>query len=44
MSAAIWRDVKWRSTIGMGVRQAILPTARDASARLLYIPAGQGRA
>lgn len=33
-------DVKWRS-IGMGVRQAILPTARDASARLLYIPAGQ---
>jgi putative transcriptional regulator len=34
-------EVKWRS-IGMGVRQAILPTARDASARLLYIPAGQG--
>ncbi len=33
-------DVKWRP-IGMGVRQAILPTARDASARLLYIPAGQ---
>lgn len=33
-------DVKWR-TIGMGVRQAILPTSRDASARLLYIPAGQ---
>jgi putative transcriptional regulator len=33
-------EVKWRS-IGMGVRQAILPTARDASARLLYIPAGQ---
>jgi putative transcriptional regulator len=32
--------VKWRP-IGMGVRQAILPTARDASARLLYIPAGQ---
>lgn len=31
--------VKWRS-IGMGVRQAILPTARDASARLLYIPGG----
>jgi putative transcriptional regulator len=32
--------VKWRS-IGMGVKQAILPTGRDASARLLYIPAGQ---
>jgi putative transcriptional regulator len=32
--------VKWRP-IGMGVRQAILPTSRDASARLFYIPAGQ---
>ncbi len=32
--------VKWRS-IGMGVRQAILPTASDASVRLLYIPSGQ---
>ncbi|WP_022702379.1 ChrR family anti-sigma-E factor [Pseudorhodobacter ferrugineus] len=32
--------VKWRS-IGMGVRQAILPTDKGASARLLYIPAGQ---
>jgi putative transcriptional regulator len=32
--------VKWRS-IGMGVRQAILPTEKGASARLLYIPAGQ---
>lgn len=31
--------VRWRS-VGGGVRQAILPTARDASARLLYIPAG----
>ncbi|MEO9685586.1 MAG: ChrR family anti-sigma-E factor [Tateyamaria sp.] len=31
--------VKWRS-IGMGVKQAILPTTRDASARLLFIPAG----
>lgn len=31
--------VKWRS-VGMGVKQAILPTARDATARLLYIPAG----
>lgn len=32
--------VKWRA-IGMGVRQAILPTCKDATARLLYIPAGQ---
>jgi putative transcriptional regulator len=32
--------VKWRS-IGMGVRQAILPTSKDASVRLLYIPAGK---
>ncbi|MES2665443.1 MAG: ChrR family anti-sigma-E factor [Pseudomonadota bacterium] len=32
--------VKWRS-IGMGVKQAILPTDRAASARLLYIPAGR---
>jgi putative transcriptional regulator len=32
--------VKWRN-LGMGVRQAILPTGKDASARLLYIPAGQ---
>jgi putative transcriptional regulator len=33
--------VKWRR-LGMGVRQAILPTrCRAASARLLYIPAGQ---
>ena len=31
--------VKWRP-VGGGVRQAILPTARDASARLLHIPAG----
>ena len=31
--------VKWRS-IGLGVKQAILPTSRDASARLLFIPAG----
>ena len=31
--------VKWRP-IGMGVRQAILPTSSRASARLLYIPAG----
>lgn len=31
--------VKWRP-IGMGVKQAILPTGPDASARLLYIPAG----
>lgn len=32
--------VRWKP-IGMGVRQAILPTARGASARLLCIPAGQ---
>lgn len=31
--------VKWRS-VGMGVKQAILPTSRDATARLLFIPAG----
>lgn len=31
--------VKWRS-IGMGVRQAILPTSKDATVRLLHIPAG----
>jgi putative transcriptional regulator len=32
-------NVRWRSA-GMGVKQAILPTAKDATARLLYIPAG----
>ncbi len=32
--------VKWRS-VGMGVRQAILPTADGATVRLLHIPAGQ---
>ncbi|MDB5660948.1 MAG: transcriptional regulator [Cypionkella sp.] len=32
--------VKWRN-LGMGVRQAILPTSKGAMARLLYIPAGQ---
>lgn len=31
--------VKWRA-IGGGVRQAILPTSKEASARLLHIPAG----
>ncbi|WP_297767906.1 ChrR family anti-sigma-E factor [uncultured Roseovarius sp.] len=31
--------VRWRS-VGMGVKQAILTTSRDATARLLYIPAG----
>jgi len=31
--------VRWRP-VGGGVRQAILPTASGASARLLYIPAG----
>lgn len=32
--------VRWRP-VGMGVRQAVLRTARGATARLLYIPAGQ---
>lgn len=32
--------VRWRP-VGMGVRQAILPTARDATIRLLHIPAGE---
>lgn len=31
--------VRWRK-VGGGVKQAILPTAKDASARLLFIPAG----
>lgn len=31
--------VRWRPA-GRGLRQAILPTARDATARLLYIPGG----
>lgn len=31
--------VRWRAA-GMGVKQAILDTAGDATARLLYIPAG----
>jgi putative transcriptional regulator len=31
--------VRWKR-VGGGVKQAILPTGRDASARLLYIPAG----
>ncbi len=33
-------SVKWRS-LGMGVRHAVLPTEKGATARLLYIPAGQ---
>lgn len=32
-------SVKWRS-LGMGVKQAILPTSKEATARLLFIPAG----
>lgn len=32
-------DIQWKP-IGMGVKQAILPTTKDASARLLFIPAG----
>ncbi len=31
--------VRWRK-VGGGVKQAILPTAKDASVRLLFIPAG----
>lgn len=31
--------VKWRP-VGLGVRQAVLPTSREAVARLLHIPAG----
>ncbi len=31
--------VRWRG-LGGGVRQAILPTSREAKVRLLYIPAG----
>ena len=34
------KNVRWRR-LGAGVKQAILPTAKGASARLLYIPAGQ---
>lgn len=32
-------SVKWRA-VGMGVKQAILPTSKGATARLLCIPAG----
>ena len=32
-------QIRWRP-VGMGVKQAILPTAPGATARLLYIPAG----
>ncbi len=32
-------DVKW-SPVGMGVKQSILRTSPEATARLLYIPAG----
>lgn len=31
--------INWKP-VGMGVRQAILPTDKDATARLLFIPAG----
>ena len=31
--------VRWRR-VGGGVKQAILPTGKDATARLLFIPAG----
>lgn len=33
------RSIRWKP-IGMGVKQAILPTSREATARLLFIPAG----
>lgn len=32
--------VRWRN-VGMGVKQAVIRTGKDASARLLYIPGGQ---
>ncbi len=32
-------DVNWRP-VGMGVKQAVLETSSEATARLLYIPAG----
>ncbi|WP_372573371.1 ChrR family anti-sigma-E factor [Ruegeria jejuensis] len=32
-------DIRWKP-VGMGVKQAILPTSSAASARLLFIPAG----
>ncbi|WP_375552839.1 ChrR family anti-sigma-E factor [Rhodophyticola porphyridii] len=32
--------VKWRA-VGMGVKQCVLHSGKDASVRLLYIPAGQ---
>lgn len=32
-------SVHWKP-VGMGVKQAILPTSKEASARLLFIPAG----
>ncbi|WP_299677910.1 ChrR family anti-sigma-E factor [uncultured Roseobacter sp.] len=31
--------IRWKP-VGMGVKQAILPTSKEASARLLFIPAG----
>ena len=33
-------NVEWRS-LGGGIKQKIIMTGRDATARLLYIPAGQ---
>jgi putative transcriptional regulator len=32
--------VRWRN-VGMGVKQAMIRTGKNASARLLYIPGGQ---
>jgi putative transcriptional regulator len=31
--------IRWKP-VGMGVKQAILPTSKEATARLLFIPAG----
>ena len=31
--------IRWK-TVGLGVKQAILPTSKEATARLLFIPAG----
>lgn len=32
-------DIRW-SNVGMGVKQSVLVSSKDATARLLYIPAG----
>ncbi len=40
MIGCVLADVKWRP-IGMGCKQAIISEGKDATARLLFIPAGQ---